>query len=714
MIGNEGTVGVNAAVMNDSKLNLGRYSEAISGYYYNSDRTATISVNEKNFDTEDYTFKVNSKYGNSVTLGSWSQSGDEYTCKVVFKGDDEYSASFSCEDKAGNKSDEIKVDRFVVDKTAPKLDCSYDNTFAHKANYYNAARTAKITVNDMSFTSDLVDIDNSSDQNVTITGWSGDGNSYSSEILCTADGKYQFYVYAEDLAGNKSERLDCGSFIIDTTAPTIEISGVMDKSANSGAVIPTVNCKDINLDNDNSIVTVSGYKNGVVNPSDINLVDGSGKNVTYNIFAFEKVSDDIYTVTVVAEDMAGNKAEISYMFSVNRFGSTFGVTQQTADLVGKYYTNAEQDLVLLETNVDNVDEQELYITKNGKNIKLVKGVDYFVEKEGTDATWKAYTYTVKKNNFVEEGTYEVSLFTKDKAGNQSDSNAQGMTIKFAVDKTAPSIVVAGIEDSKLYESSSLDINIDVQDNMEINYAEILIDGKVVKKYAANELNDIVTYSIEESEDSMTVIVRAVDVVGNLSEKKYENVVVSTIVKAEETVEVKDEIVPLSDADSTQEIVKSSEIDNVLVPDNNSLAFLSSFYSDEDVDHLCNLASISKGDTEALENFFATSVHGVTPAFYTALADYTYHLDEYGTKEYAEQLERVSNSIMTGGGHDGAIMIWDDNASFYYDALYQGFKARFDDANIVTAVDFKISDNDKFVHYGTLSTLFNSEYYMYQN
>lgn len=31
MIGNEGTVGVNAAVMNDSKLNLGRYSEAISG-----------------------------------------------------------------------------------------------------------------------------------------------------------------------------------------------------------------------------------------------------------------------------------------------------------------------------------------------------------------------------------------------------------------------------------------------------------------------------------------------------------------------------------------------------------------------------------------------------------------------------------------------------------------------------------------------------------
>ncbi len=541
-----------------------------NGYYYNSDRSATISVKEKNFDTEDYTFKVNSKYGNSVTLGSWSQSGDEYTCKAVFKGDDEYSATFSCEDKAGNKSDEIKVDRFVVDKTAPKLDCSYDNTFAHKANYYNAARTAKITVSDMSFTSDLVDIDNSGDQNVTITGWSGDGNSYSSEIVCTADGKYQFYVYAEDLAGNKSERLDCGSFIIDTIAPTIEISGVMDKSANSGAVIPTVNCKDINLDNDNSIVTVSGYINGVVNPSDINLVDGSGKNVTYNIFAFEKVSDDIYTVTAVAEDMAGNKAEISYMFSVNRFGSTFGVTQQTADLVGKYYTNAEQDLVLLETNVDNVDEQELYITKNGKNVRLVKGVDYFVEKEGTDATWKAYTYTVKKSNFVEEGTYEVSLFTKDKAGNQSDSNAQGMTIKFAVDKSAPSIVVAGIEDSKLYESSSLDINIDVQDNMEINYAEILIDGKVVKKYAANELEDIVTYSIEESEDSMTVIVRAVDIVGNLSEKKYENVVVSTIVKAEETVEVEDEIVPLSDVDSTQEIVKSSEIDNVIMPDNSSI------------------------------------------------------------------------------------------------------------------------------------------------
>ena len=517
-----------------------------NGYYYNADRIAEITVTDKNFDTSKCTFEISNKYGNTVSLGDWTQSGDSYKCEAVFKGDDEYSGSFSCIDKAGNKSDVVAIERFVVDKTAPKISYSYDNTSAHKSNYYNASRIAKISVDDISFASKNVSLENNSDQSVSFSSWSGGGNNYTAEISCTVDGKYQFYVTATDLAGNTSEKIDCGTFIIDTVAPSIEITGVMDKSANAGTVIPVINCNDLNLDNDDSVITLSGYKNGVVNPSAVNLTNGSKKDVTYDVFKVEKAYDDIYTVTAVAEDMAGNTTEISYMFSVNRFGSTFGVTKPTADLIDKYYTNAEQDLVLLETNVDNVDEQQLYITKNGKNVKLKKGVDYFVEKEGNDATWKAYTYTINKKNFQDEGTYEVSLFTTDRAGNKSDSNAKGMTIKFAVDKTAPSIAVAGVEENNVYKMEKLDLNIDVQDNMEIGYAEIEIDGTVVKKYEAEELEDVVTYSIDESEKPMTVVVRAVDVVGNLTEKTYKNVTVSTLI-SDETVEMEDSDIPLGDS-----------------------------------------------------------------------------------------------------------------------------------------------------------------------
>ncbi|MCQ2540994.1 MAG: Ig-like domain-containing protein [Lachnospiraceae bacterium] len=540
-----------------------------NGYYYNADRIAEITVTDKNFDTSDYTFKIDNKYGNAVSLGDWTQSGDSYKCEAVFKGDDEYSGSFSCVDKAGNKSDVVTIERFVVDKTAPKISYSYDNTSAHKSNYYNASRTAKISVDDISFTSKNVSLENNSDQSVSFSSWSGGGNNYTAVISCTADGKYQFYVTATDLAGNTSEKIDCGTFIIDTVAPSIEITGVMDKSANAGTVIPVINCNDLNLDNDDSVITLSGYKNGVVNPSAVNLTNGSKKDVTYDVFKVEKAYDDIYTVTAIAEDMAGNTTEISYMFSVNRFGSTFGVTKPTADLIDKYYTNAEQDLVLLETNVDNVDEQQLYITKNGKNVKLKKGVDYFIEKEGNDATWKAYTYTINKNNFQDEGTYEVSLFTTDRAGNKSDSNAKGMTIKFAVDKTAPSIAVAGVEENNVYKMEKLDLNIDVQDNMEIGYAEIEIDGTVVKKFEAEELEDVVTYSINESEKPMTVVVRAVDVVGNLTEKTYKNVTVSTLI-SDETVEMEDSDIPLGDSLDKQAVATGGELEVYVMADNSKL------------------------------------------------------------------------------------------------------------------------------------------------
>lgn len=79
----------------------------------------------------------------------------------------------------------------------------------------------------------------------------------------------------------------------------------------------------------------------------------------------------------------------------------------------------------------------------------------------------------------------------------------------------------------------------------MGYAEILINDEVVKKYEADELTDLVTYSINESMEPITVVVRAVDIVGNLSEKKYENVVVSTVIN-DSIATINDNTTPLSD------------------------------------------------------------------------------------------------------------------------------------------------------------------------
>lgn len=83
--------------------------------YFNSHRTATITVVEHNFDSN--LFK---KTGSGVMSG-WSSNGDVHTAIVSFNEDGEFEFGIGGTDKAGNASEVYNSGKFNIDATLPKL-----------------------------------------------------------------------------------------------------------------------------------------------------------------------------------------------------------------------------------------------------------------------------------------------------------------------------------------------------------------------------------------------------------------------------------------------------------------------------------------------------------------------------------------------------------------------------------------------------------------
>lgn len=83
--------------------------------YFNSLRTATITVVEHNFDSN--LFK---KTGSGVMSG-WSSNGDVHTATVSFNEDGEFEFGIGGTDKAGNASEVYNSGKFNIDATLPKL-----------------------------------------------------------------------------------------------------------------------------------------------------------------------------------------------------------------------------------------------------------------------------------------------------------------------------------------------------------------------------------------------------------------------------------------------------------------------------------------------------------------------------------------------------------------------------------------------------------------
>lgn len=180
--------------------------------YYNQDRTATITVNEHNFNAGDVVCNVTST-GATPTLSSWSTSGDTHTATIAYSEDAKYSFSFDYTDMAGNKCNTVPIDEFYVDKTAPKI--TLDGVNYHSANNGDVVGFTLTATDDNgdsnTFETKLQKVELNG-KNKDITHLYEADTSNGNEMKYTVgniddDGVYVVKCSVKDLAGNSTDSI---------------------------------------------------------------------------------------------------------------------------------------------------------------------------------------------------------------------------------------------------------------------------------------------------------------------------------------------------------------------------------------------------------------------------------------------------------------------------------------------------------------------------
>lgn len=541
--------------------------------YFKADRTATVTVQERNLDLvstqediERVLYEITNTDGVVPQLEGWEvvktddkdPDNNTYKATIRYTADGDYTFAMSCTDRAGNANADILYGNsvaptaFTVDKTLPVVTVAYDNNVSKTGtNFYDAQRVASITVVEHNFDVNRVIVTGlASDDGAAFvfpatSAWTHNGDTHTATITYAADGKYNFDIAFADMASNGAADYAGDEFYIDNTDPVPNITGteVNGTTAFNDLVTPQISCTDKNIDVNRITVTLRGtdkYGNAIqigwnTGADESMSEDGNTKSYTLNCLneklnnAFNKLFDGDYTLRVEMTDLAGRTASVEKSFSVNRFGSDYKLTAPQ-DVNGKYVT-ATGDFVIEEINVNALVEDSIVLTlftadSAGRTLKLNE--DYSYERDG-----KINRYTIFAKNFTNDSVYTLTIYSKDAAGNQNDSTDESkeMTIEFVVDKIAPIITSETLDtaerDNNKPKAASMDAVFAVTDNHELNVdtLKFTVDGDEVQYTIDAQGKYHIT--LNESRAWQKVSVTVLDTAGNAAETVEAEALVST-------------------------------------------------------------------------------------------------------------------------------------------------------------------------------------------
>ena len=519
---------------------------------FKADRVATIAVTERNFKSDNVKIKITNTDGVIPAVSGWKKTGGTgnlddtiWTATIPYTADGDYEFSIEYTDLADNKSDGAVYaagtqvpEKFTVDKTLPVIDVSYDNNSASNGNYYNAGRTATIVITEHNFDASRVTVTLTATDDDTVaalpivSGWTDNGDRHTATVSYSNDSLYTFDIAVKDKAGNDAADFAKQTFYVDKTAPSLTISGVADLSANSGEIIPVISYTDTNYDDANVSITLTGAERKAVALDGAYSDQHNGKIFTFNNFPEKKEVDDIYTLTATLTDKAGNTTTKSIRFSANRFGSTYALPKATEELNGSY-TQSGKDVVVTETNANQLKNIKVILFKNGETITLKEDDDYRIDVKGGNGQWYEYTYTVYSANFADDGVYRLSFSSEDDAGNKAENtlDTKNKEILFSVDKTKPDIVVTNIENGSTYPVDKLTVTMSASDNILLKTMSVYLDDydKEYKTWTAEDIAKTI-----DADGNFTF-----DIDGNSTGAHKVKVVCTDAAGNEQTVEITD-------------------------------------------------------------------------------------------------------------------------------------------------------------------------------
>ncbi|WP_337669650.1 Ig-like domain repeat protein [Ruminococcus bicirculans (ex Wegman et al. 2014)] len=518
--------------------------------YYKADRTATVTITERNFNEADVKATIAGLSSGNPTISSFTTVAGstpdqtKHVAKITFGKDADYTMSIDFTDMAGNRASQYKSNKFTIDKTKPVISEIKLSPSPSNSKYFNEDVTVSVTVNEHNFDSSLVKFTSIKGTlpKIPKSDWKDDGDKHTVSFKLKAEDIYSFRVGMTDKAVNSAADKTQSEIVLDKTKPSVEISGVKDKKAygynDKDKVAPVFTFSDTNIDPENVSYKIykigqDGSKTDVTSKFDntkSNVKNGA-MTVSFNEFKSTSDVDGLYTIEVSSKDLAGNESSDTKVFSVNRYGSSFVIDDSMKDLIHSYISKGE-DVKVKIINVNKISDENttVTVTYNGTNITLKAGTDYtFSTISESDDGWCEYEVTINKSVFEKDGSYSVKVTAVDEANNTSTntddahvSSDEAPKIDFYVDTTKPEVTITGAEKDAVYKEVTKQITVTVEDaNIDAdNLADVLdiqVNGEAVTNYEAEDDAGTVTAKFIVKGDKITIKASAVDKAGNKSD-----------------------------------------------------------------------------------------------------------------------------------------------------------------------------------------------------
>lgn len=392
-------------------------NDSKNGNYYNGYRTATITVNEHNFDANAISINGSATVGTTEisfpAISGWTSSGDVHTATIAFNNDAKYEFTINVADAAGNINS-YDVGTFYIDTTVPEV--SISGVEDNSAN--NGVVIPVISFTDQNFDANGVSIQLVGANNGTMEVKGSFSDTANGQIYTfvdfeeeqTYDDFYTLTVSQTDLAGNVTEQSISfsvnrfGSVYV-LSDETSKINGKYVKDA-IDVVITETNVNSLNIDTIKAVLIINGTPTTLVYGEDytVEKISGNGTWSQY-VYTFGKKlfkEDGSYSIYIYSEDAAGNVNE--NINESKEAAITFGI-----DTVKPIISaiNFEGNKTIEETNFkaivsisDNLLLESVVIRVNGKEVEY--------EVSGNE-----YSFTLPESN----ESYEITIEATDAAGN---------------------------------------------------------------------------------------------------------------------------------------------------------------------------------------------------------------------------------------------------------------------------------------------------------
>lgn len=408
-----------------------------------------------------------------VTGWEHSEGSDYWTAKVELSDDGEYALKAVATDRAGNVSDTYNGAGFTVDRTVPVVTITFDNNSPNNGYYYNASRTATITVKDYTFDSSKCELTMNAPDNLPSEGeWAATGDlTYVKTVSFTKDGRYDFSFKTTDKAGNESETQTISLFIIDTTAPVITVTydnnDVRNTYYYNDGRKATIKVDEMSFDE--TLVDIRSQASDSSTPmAELPMLATFAANETKNVYtsSMSFVKDGKYGYTITVTDLAGNKSEV---FTSDIFVIDTTVPDITFSGVENYSANNGVVAPVLIYKDLNIDFDNTTVVMEGANHGTVTPDS----KQSTVADTVTITYSDFAHDKDTDDLYTLTVKITDLAGNVAEDelvfsvNRHGSV--YVIDKSTKELT------EKYYTSEPEDVIITEINVDSLTYKEVSVD-----------------------------------------------------------------------------------------------------------------------------------------------------------------------------------------------------------------------------------------------